>query len=85
MIHRATTMAAGSSLLLCAAMVMLWTHSYGGGTELVFGSEGTFWEVASRNGRLFIDNHPQVAVGEARRHRRMVHPGVVRVLEVAGA
>ena len=54
------------SLLLCAAMVVLWVRSYWREDAFQFrGRDGQLWQVASRQGKLWLDNRPQVNLDDA--------------------
>ena len=59
-------------LTLCVAITVLWYWSYGPGMEMDLAFSGRCWEAVSRNGRLFIDNQPQIEVDGARRHAELV-------------
>jgi hypothetical protein len=59
-------LAAALSLLLCVAAVALWVRSYWREDAYQFrGRDGQLWEVASRQGKLWLDNRRQVVLDYA--------------------
>lgn len=49
------------SMLLCAATVGIWVRSYYVTTSWTFHRHNQLWEMSSDNGRLRLDNRPQIA------------------------
>ena len=56
--RRLVTLAAGASLLLCVVTVALWLRSYRRGDFVTRFRSGTFREIASSRGRLYIKSGP---------------------------
>ena len=84
MIRRAFTIASGLSLVLFAATLVLWVRSYRQKDSLTFQRDNGLWEVASYDGRLWLDNEPQRELEEAplkRLQRRVEDAGPAEELD----
>ena len=62
MLRRLLTLLSILSLVLCAATAVLWVRSYGKRDAIAFQHRGTWWEIASEQGRVLLDNELQLTM-----------------------
>jgi hypothetical protein len=70
MLRRLFTILSALSLLLCVAAAVLWVRSYSTKDFFEFTKDGQQWRADSHEGRLQIDNHPEIMAGFQRAKKR---------------
>ena len=69
--RRLFTFASAVSLVLCAAVCVLWVRSFRTADAVCFWERGVPWRIASDGGHVRVDNRPQVEADRDARARRV--------------